>query len=73
MIPTYLCGPALSSGKLKSIFDDLEPVSSFGRYLYACYTPNRVRVPKVRVFLDALDSIFTPAPPWENQTLASFS
>lgn len=73
MIPTYLCGPYLASGQLKSIFDDLEPLSSFGRYLYACYTPNRVRVPKVRVFLDALESMFTPVPPWDSQGLASFS
>lgn len=73
MIPTYLCGPALARGTLKSIFDDLEPVSSFGRYLYACYTPNRVRVPKVRVFLAELENIFTPAPPWENQAPDIFS
>ena len=65
MLPTYLCGPELARGTLRSIFNDLEPVSSLGRYLYACYTPNRVRVPKVRVFLDELENLFTPAPPWE--------
>ncbi|MBK7461349.1 MAG: LysR family transcriptional regulator [Betaproteobacteria bacterium] len=65
MLPTYLCGPELAHGTLRSIFDDLEPVSSLGRYLYACYTPNRVRVPKVRVFLDELENLFNPAAPWE--------
>jgi len=65
MLPTYLCGPELARGTLRSIFNDLEPVSSLGRYLYACYTPNRVRVPKVRVFLEELDKLFNPAPPWE--------
>ena len=65
MLPTYLCGPELARGTLRSIFDHLEPVSGLGRYLYACYTPNRVRVPKVRVFLDELDQLFNPAPPWE--------
>ncbi len=65
MLPTYLCGPELARGTLRSIFNDLEPVSSLGRYLYACYTPNRVRVPKVRVFLDELENLFNPAPPWE--------
>jgi DNA-binding transcriptional LysR family regulator len=65
MLPTYLCGPELARGTLRSIFDELEPVSNLGRYLYACYTPNRVRVPKVRVFLDELENLFNPAPPWE--------
>ncbi len=65
ILPTYLCGPALARGALKTIFDDLEPVSSIGRHLYACYTPNRVRVPKVRVFLAELEETFNPVPPWE--------
>ena len=64
ILPTYLCGPALARGTLKTVFDDLEPVSSIGRYLYACYTPNRVRVPKVRVFLAELEETFNPVPPW---------
>jgi hypothetical protein len=40
-------------------------LSSFGRHLHACYTPSRVRLPKVRVFLDELEKIFSPLPPWE--------
>ncbi|MBP8267888.1 MAG: LysR family transcriptional regulator [Zoogloea sp.] len=65
MLPTYLCAPELARGTLRSIFDDLEPVSSMGRYLYACYTPSRVRVPKVRAFLAELESLFDPVPPWD--------
>lgn len=65
ILPTYLCGPALARGSLKTIFDDLEPVSSIGRHLYACYTPNRVRVPKVGVFLAELEEAFNPVPPWD--------
>jgi len=65
MLPTYLCGPELARGTLRSIFDDLEPVSSMGRYLYACYTPSRVRVPKVRAFLAELENLFDPIPPWD--------
>ena len=64
MLPTYLCGPELARGTLKTLFDDLEPVSSMGRYLYACYTPSRVRVPKVRAFLAELEEAFNPVPPW---------
>lgn len=65
MLPTYLCGPELGRGTLRTIFDDLEPVSSMGRYLYACYTPSRVRVPKVRAFLAELENLFDPVPPWD--------
>lgn len=65
ILPTYLCNPELARGRLRSILHDYDPVSVFGRHLYACYTPSRVRAPKVRVFLDQLEKIFTPAPPWE--------
>ena len=65
MLPTYLCGPELARGTLRTIFDDLEPLSSMGRYLYACYTPSRVRVPKVRAFLAELENLFDPVPPWD--------
>ena len=65
MLPTYLCGTELASGKLRRLFGDHEIAISLGRYLYACYTPNRVRVPKVRVFLEALENLFNPTPPWE--------
>jgi DNA-binding transcriptional LysR family regulator len=65
MLPTYICGPELARGTLQSVFDDLEPLSSVGRYLYACYTPSRVRVPKVRAFLAELENMFDPLPPWD--------
>jgi DNA-binding transcriptional LysR family regulator len=65
MLPTYLCGPALKRGDLAIVLDGYEPVSSFGRHLYACYTPSRSRLPKVRVFLDELEACFMPVPPWE--------
>lgn len=65
ILPTYLCAPALADGRLRSLFSELAPVSRFGRYVYACYTPNRVRVAKVRVFLEELENLFSPLPPWE--------
>lgn len=37
----------------------------FGRELYACFTPSRVRVPKVKVLLETLLERFQPVPPWE--------
>jgi len=65
ILPIYLCSPHVAAGRLQTVLDDYEPVTGFGRYLYACYTPSRVRVPKVRVFLAELERLFSPVPPWE--------
>ena len=66
ILPTYLAGPEIQRGRLQTVLDDYEPLTGFGRQLYACYTPSRVRLPKVRVFLDELEHLFNPQPPWEN-------
>lgn len=66
VLPTYLCGPEIRRGRLQTVLDDYEPLTGFGRHLYACYTPSRVRLPKVRVFLEELERQFIPVPPWED-------
>lgn len=66
ILPTYMAGPEIRRGRLKTVLDDYEPLTGFGRHLYACYTPSRVRLPKVRVFLEELERQFIPNPPWEN-------
>lgn len=65
ILPTYLCGSELAQGRLQTVLDAYEPLTRFGRYLYACYTPSRVRAPKVRVLLNELEALFDPLPPWE--------
>ncbi|THF61243.1 LysR family transcriptional regulator [Pseudothauera rhizosphaerae] len=65
ILSTYLCHRELAAGSLLTVLDGHEPDIVYGRELYACYTPSRVRVPKVRVFLDALMRRFQPLPPWE--------
>ncbi|MBI2275808.1 MAG: LysR family transcriptional regulator [Dechloromonas sp.] len=70
ILPTYLVNPERTRGALRSILDDFEPISSFGQHLYACYTPSRVRAPKVRAFLAELESEFDPLPPWERPAAA---
>lgn len=65
VLPTYLCGAHLADGRLRAVLADHEPLSSFGRHIYACYTPSRVRLAKVRVVLDELETSFRPVPPWE--------
>lgn len=64
ILPLYICGADLASGALKVVLDDFEPIVSFGRDIYACYTPSRVRAPKVAVFLAELERMLSPAPPW---------
>lgn len=66
ILPTYLAGPEIKNGRLHTILDDYEPLTGFGRQLHACYTPSRVRLPKVRVFLEELERQFTPLPAWES-------
>lgn len=65
ILPTYLCAPELARGSLQVVLGDYEPRNAFGQHLYACYTPSRVRLPRVRVFLDELELLLSPLPPWE--------
>lgn len=65
ILPTYLCGPEIARARLQAVLADYRPLTDFGRHVYACYTPSRVRVPKVRVFLAELAAMFEPSPPWE--------
>lgn len=70
ILPLYICGADLASGALKPVLADFEPVVSFGRHIYACYTPSRVRAPKVAVFLAELERMLSPAPPWADRQQA---
>nr|MBL8412283.1 LysR family transcriptional regulator [Dechloromonas sp.] len=65
VLPTYLVNAERAQGSLKTVLDDYDPISNFGRHLYACYTPSRIRAPKVRAFLAELESEFEPVPLWE--------
>ncbi|MBL8445953.1 MAG: LysR family transcriptional regulator [Zoogloeaceae bacterium] len=65
ILPTYLCHPELARGELRALLKAYEPTTVFGSELYACYTPSRVRVAKVKVFLDALQGHFSTALPWD--------
>lgn len=65
VLPTYLCGPEIRRGRLRVVMAGYEPQTGFGRHIHACYTPSRVRLPKVRVFLDELERLLSPVPPWE--------
>ncbi|BAL23831.1 LysR family transcriptional regulator [Azoarcus sp. KH32C] len=65
ILPTYLCGPDVARGTLVEVLKEYLPITTYGQHLYACYPASRVRLPKVRVFLQMLEDHFSPVPPWE--------
>lgn len=65
ILPIYLAAPHVAAGRLQAVLPQAQPVTPHGNAIYACYTPSRVRSPKVRVLLDALRERFEPVPPWE--------
>ena len=67
ILPTYLCGPHLASGALVPVLAEFEPVTSFGRHVYACYPASRVQLPRLTVVLNALGEYFGTVPPWERR------
>lgn len=58
ILPRYLCGDAIKEGLLQAVLSDYTPHLNFGQYLYACYSPSRVRVPKVQIFLSEIEHLF---------------
>jgi Transcriptional regulator len=62
VLPTFLCGNALSSGKLKCLLLDFGMSES---NVYAVYPQNRHLSPKVRAFVDFLAERFGPRPYWD--------
>ncbi len=62
MAAMWLLGPDLRSGRLVAVLDDYMPAAP---PIYVLYPPGRHLSPKVRVFVDFLVALFTPAPPWE--------
>lgn len=62
MLPTFIIGPELQAGRLRSVLSDYVPLE---RRLYAVHLPN-VRLPiKIRAFIDFLQARFGPTPYWD--------
>ncbi len=64
ILPVYLASPLLREDRLVPVLPDHVSHTQFGSHLYACYTPSRVRIAKVRVMLQALSELLEPLPPW---------
>ena len=64
IVPMYLANPLVRAGRLVAVLPEFVSHTQFGSHLYACYTPSRVRIAKVRVMLQALTELLEPVPPW---------
>ena len=62
VLPTFIIGGDLQSGRLQSVLSDYVPVV---RHIYAVYLPNRHLSAKVRAFIDFLLERFGPQPYWD--------
>jgi DNA-binding transcriptional LysR family regulator len=62
LLPTFIIGKDLQSGRLQSVLSDYIPVQ---RHIYAIYLANRHLSAKVRAFIDHLLRRFGPEPYWD--------
>ncbi|MDO6563206.1 LysR family transcriptional regulator [Amphritea sp. 1_MG-2023] len=61
--PTFIVGEALKQGKLKTMLNNIELETMS---LYAVYPHRKLLAPKLRAFLDFLDSYFGEPPYWDD-------
>jgi len=62
LLPTFIVGKALQSGRLQSVLADYVPLE---RHIYAIYLPNRHLSAKVRAFIDYFLNRIGPEPYWD--------
>ena len=62
MLPTFIIGNALQTGRLRSVLSDYVPLE---RHIYAIYLPNRHLSAKVRAFIDYFLERIGPEPYWD--------
>ena len=62
LLPTFIIGKDLQSGKLQAVLSEYIPVE---RHVYAMYLPTRHLPNKVRVFIDFLVKLIGEEPYWD--------
>lgn len=62
LLPTFIIGKDLQSGKLQAVLSEYIPVE---RHVYALYLPTRHLPNKVRVFIDFLVNLIGDEPYWD--------
>jgi DNA-binding transcriptional LysR family regulator len=63
ILPTFLVGPDIASGRLSIVLGEFPP-KALG--IYALYAPNRYLAAKTRVLVDFLAARFGKAPEWDH-------
>jgi DNA-binding transcriptional LysR family regulator len=61
-LPTFLVGPDIAAGKLRTLLEDFRP-PALG--IFALYAPNRYLAAKVRILIDFLVDRFGAEPSWD--------
>ncbi len=69
LLPTFIIGKDLQSGKLQAVLSEYIPVE---RHVYAMYLPTRHLPSKVRVFIDFLVAHIGAEPYWDHQVVQQF-
>jgi DNA-binding transcriptional LysR family regulator len=69
LLPTFVVGEDLQSGRLKALLADFAPTANFPKDIYAVYLSNRFLSPKVRAFVDFLVERFSPIPYWDQPNI----
>ena len=64
LLPTFIIGKELQSGKLKAVLSEYIPID---RYIYAMYLPTRHLPSKVRAFIDFLVDYIGTEPYWDKE------
>ena len=65
LLPTFIIGKELQSGKLQAVLSDYIPID---RHIYAMYLPTRHLPSKVRVFIDFLVDYIGSEPYWDKES-----
>ncbi len=65
LLPTFIIGKDLQSGKLQAVLSEYIPVE---RHVYALYLPTRHLPSKVRVFIDFLVKLIGEEPYWDRSS-----
>ncbi len=68
VLPTFIIGKDLQSGRLLSVLSDYVPLE---RHIYAVYLPNRQLSAKVRAFIDFFLERIGPEPYWDRDERTS--
>ena len=64
LLPSYVIGPDLASGRLLRVLPEASPATSFGDHVSAVFLPDRHLLPKVRACVDFLVARVRPESCW---------